>query len=137
MPSYTYQCERCGVERDMVMSMREYAGNPPAPTCCGAAMARRITGAALVIGGGASYEGMRVRDPRDPQKFVDISTRTKHRAFMREHGLATMDDFGETWQRAERERKARLAGEDPTRKRDIAQAIAQLEARPRIKAVGN
>jgi len=35
----------------------------------------------------------------------DLGSRRKHRAFMREKGLTTMDDYKETWAKAEQQRK--------------------------------
>ena len=44
-----------------------------------------------------SYEGLKATDG------TDISSRTKHREYMRRHGLTTADDYTETWKRAEKE----------------------------------
>lgn len=62
------------------------------------------------------YEGLKATDG------TDISSRAKHRAYMREHNLTTIDDFTETWKQQARERERALAGDDPTRAADIAHA---------------
>jgi len=66
------------------------------------------------------YDGLRATDG------TDISTRAKHRAYMREHNLTTVDDFAQTWKRDAEKRAAALAGEDTTRGRDVAQAMEKL-----------
>lgn len=62
-------------------------------------------------------------------------SRSQHREFMKRHGLTTADDFKEQWKRDEKDRAARLAGVDKTRKGDINEAINKLQAgyRPRIE----
>lgn len=52
-------------------------------------------------------------DERGRAKYrrVDISSRSKHREFMRSRGYALMDDFKETWKAAEKERAAAALGE--------------------------
>ncbi len=73
--------------------------------------------------GDRSYDGLRATDG------TDISTRTKHREYMKANGLATADDFKETWAKAQ-ERRERLFTEGGTiTKRDIRSAIEQLQAR--------
>lgn len=128
MPTYAYRCDACGNAAEVFQSIGAYMRTPEVPQCCAQPMARRLSPAAVMTTE-ADYSGMRTRDPRDPSKWVDISSRTKHRAFMREHGLTTADDFTQTWQRDAHERAKRLAGVDPTRKADIAQAIAQVQAK--------
>lgn len=96
---------------------------PDVPQCCGAPMARRITTTAPVFVSEAHYEGLRASDG------TDISTREKHRAYMRARGLTTIDDYAQQWQRDERARRESMAGSDPTRRQDIAEAIRQLEAK--------
>ena len=50
------------------------------------------------------YEGLRATDG------TDIGSRRKHREYMRLNGLATVDDFKETWAKAERERASHFDG---------------------------
>lgn len=119
MPTYTFRCDACGELVEPMIGLREYVEHPPVFIHCGHPMQRVIVRAPAVHCE-ADYTGLRASDG------TDISTRTKHRKYMREHGLTTMDDFTETWKRAERERADRLAGIDPTRTRDIADAIEKL-----------
>ena len=71
--------------------------------------------------GDRSYDGMRATDG------TDISTRTKHREYMRANGLTTMDDFNNSWSKA-REQRDRLFTQGGTfRRSDIERAIAKLQ----------
>lgn len=49
--------------------------------------------------GDSSYAGLTASDG------TDISTRTKHREYMKAKGLATVDDFKETWAKAQEQRE--------------------------------
>jgi len=124
MPTYSYRCATCDGARDVFQGIRAYSLAPDVPQCCGQAMARHLVpGSAPVFVGEAHYAGMRASDG------TDISSRAKHRAYMREHNLTTMDDFNGQWQRQARERQERLQGDDTTRRADIAAAVEQLQAR--------
>lgn len=122
MPTYTFKCPQCGVVRDHVYSMREYSDPAFTPPTCHAPMERFFTApdparALDFLTSDAIYDGLRASDG------TDISTREKHRAYMREKGLTTIDDFKETWKRQASEREAAMAGHDPTRTQDILDAI--------------
>lgn len=68
--------------------------------------------------GDAHYDGLRATDG------TPIDTREKHRAYMRSHGLTTVDDFTEQWQRDRARRDAfYTSAPDPERVRDIARAV--------------
>lgn len=70
-----------------------------------------------------SYDGLRATDG------TDISSRTKHREYMRARGLCTIDDFKESNARAQRARDDyRTRGGTVTRD-DIARAVHQLESK--------
>lgn len=75
--------------------------------------------------GDSSYKDMRATDG------TDISTRTKHREYMRTNGLGTIDDFKETFAAAEKRRDAyRTTGKGgATTAADVARAIESLERR--------
>ena len=120
MPTYLYTCEKCGARAELVRSITEYSREPPRPEHCGVPMQRRIEPAALALVSEAHYQGLRALDGSD------ISSRAKHRAYMRERGLTTADDFRETWAKQERERAERMQGEDATRTGDIVRAIDKL-----------
>ena len=71
--------------------------------------------------GDRGYDGMRTTDG------VDISSRTKHRQYMKAHGLATYDDFKGEFERREAERAAYRSGKTGSVNRaDIERAIYQL-----------
>src|SRR4030095_6600843 len=128
MPTYDYQCDRCGRRDELFRSMSDYLANPRPLFCCGSAMERRITVAPGLafhnpLAGDRLYDGCRTSDG------VDVSTRTKHRQYMKERGLTTADHFRDTWKRAAHRRAEEMAGTDPTRADDIARAIDKLERR--------
>jgi hypothetical protein len=76
--------------------------------------------------GDRHYAGMQTSDG------TDISTRSKHREYMRQHGLTTIDDYGhDHWQKAAAQRENVARGVDPNRKHDLVRAIAQLQERTR------
>lgn len=125
MPTYSFRCESCVREVETVMSIREYVATPPAFVCCGEVMPRFfcvVPGLALgnALAGDRHYDGLRATDG------TDISTRAKHRAYMKAKNLTTADDFAGTWKRDAEQRKERLAGTDPTRAKDVAAAIQKL-----------
>jgi hypothetical protein len=74
----------------------------------------------MIIGCG-NYDGM-----RSPIDGADISTRTKHREYMRSKGLATADDFTQTWKDAAVQRENVFKGVDPHRIHDIKEAIDKV-----------
>ena len=59
-----------------------------------------FSGLANALAGDRHYDGLRATDG------TDISSRSKHRAYMKEKGLTTADDFKETWAKSNREREA-------------------------------
>lgn len=74
--------------------------------------------------GDSHYDGLRSTDGEN------ISTRTKHREYMKRHGLATMDDFkGEFIRAGERRHRFMTEGYDPTRRPAIENAVRQLMQR--------
>ena len=125
MPTYAFACHLCGSRRELVMSISSYVNDRPHPECCGHEMQRHfevVPGLALfnVLASDRIYEGLRATDG------TDISTRAKHREYMRANKLTTVDDFKDTWARQAREYEARIAGEDPQRAMDIKHAIDKL-----------
>jgi len=79
--------------------------------------------AANFVVGDSHYDGL--RSPRGDQ--ADISTRTKHREYMKRHGLATADDFKETWAKAAEKRGDFFAGKDPSRVNDVVRAVEKVQ----------
>jgi predicted nucleic acid-binding Zn ribbon protein len=120
MPTYTFKCNACQARHEVVMGMREYCEHPPQLVHCGQRMQRHFDRApTLAMINEGHYQGLRAPDG------TDISTRAKHRAYMKANGLTTMDDFKQTWAKQARERQDYLAGEDPERAQDIANAITK------------
>lgn len=73
--------------------------------------------------GDRHYDGMRATDG------TDISTRSKHREYMKLNNVTTVDDFKDTWARA-REQRERLYTQGGTfSRRDVERAISQLQNR--------
>jgi hypothetical protein len=126
VPTYTFRCPTCGYVTDVIASIRDYAREDwQKPRCHDADMERFFTTpdpmAALdLLTSDAIYDGLRAQDG------TDISTRSKHREYMRRNNLTTIDDFTETLKHAAQEREARMAGEDPARVRDIVDAVRKL-----------
>lgn len=60
---------------------------------------------------------------------VDISTRAKHRAYMKKNNLTTMDDFKQQWAKQQEARdEYRTTGKGgATSRDDVGRAIHQLE----------
>ena len=73
--------------------------------------------------GDRHYDGARASDGSD------ISTRSKHRDYMRANNVTTVDDFKDTWAKA-REQRERLYTQGGTfSRRDVERAISQLQNR--------
>lgn len=124
MPTYSFRCEACGSKVEHVSSMRAYIDDAPVFIHCNQPMQRFFEFApglasANALAGDRHYDGMRAPDG------TDISSRTKHRAYMKAKGVTTIDDYSGTWKRDAKERAERLAGEDRSRANDVAQAIAK------------
>jgi hypothetical protein len=73
--------------------------------------------------GDRSYDGLRATDG------TDISTRAKHREYMKLNNLATVDDFKQTWSKAQEQRDRYRQSGGTFSKRDIERAISQLQRR--------
>jgi len=73
--------------------------------------------------GDRSYDGLRATDG------TDISTRTKHREYMKATGLTTMDDFKDSWAKAKAERERYYTEGGSFKRADIERAIYQLQNR--------
>lgn len=109
MPTYDYRCATCGAQASVIQTIREYSTEPRVPSCHGA-MERHLTvvpgmsGLSNALAGDRHYDGLIATDG------TDISTRTKHRAYMKAHGLTMADDFKGTWAQAQKEREALRSG---------------------------
>jgi hypothetical protein len=76
-----------------------------------------------VLAGDRHYDGLRATDG------TPIDSRTKHREYMKRHNLTTVDDFKETWSKAQKQRdEYRTTGKGgAVTQEDIARAIARHE----------
>jgi hypothetical protein len=117
MPTYNWECGVCGKGHEEYMPIYEYNRNPPKPLCCDEVMGRTFDYAPTdarnnSLFGDRQFDGLRATDG------TDISSRDKHNRYLRKTGLAMMDDFKGSWDRAAKDRNLRLKGEHPEQKRD-------------------
>ena len=77
------------------------------------------------LAGDRHYDGLRATDG------TPIDTRTKHREYMKRHGLTTADDYKQTWAQAEKQREAYRTGNGggAVTRDDIARPIHQMTNR--------
>ena len=73
--------------------------------------------------GDQSYQGLRADDG------TDISTRTKHREYMKANNLTTMDDFKDSWAQAKVSRERYMTEGGSFKRADIERAIHKLQNR--------
>lgn len=73
--------------------------------------------------GDRHYDGLRATDG------ADISSRKKHREYMKRTGLTTADDFKDTWAKAKEQREHYMQHGGTIRRRDIVEAIHKLQRR--------
>ncbi|CAB4166615.1 hypothetical protein UFOVP840_42 [uncultured Caudovirales phage] len=73
--------------------------------------------------GDRHYDGMRASDG------ADISSRKKHREYMKRHGVTTADDFKDTWARARQQRDEYYTRGGTVRRQDIVATIERLQSR--------
>lgn len=74
-----------------------------------------------MVMGDQFYDGQRAPDGSD------VSTRTKHREYLKRSGLVTFDDYKETFAKEQSRRDAYHSGERGTvSRKDIERTIAQL-----------
>jgi hypothetical protein len=124
MPTYTFRCPKCGADASAFLSIREYCAAPPVFVCCAAPMERFfevVPGLALhnALAGDRHYDGLRTPDG------TDVSTRTKHRDYMKRNNLTMADDFKGEWRAAAQARADIRDGTDPARREDVARALAK------------
>lgn len=136
MPTYDYRCCHCGSETSVFQTIGQYSANPLVPTCpvCpglpGVPMERKLSvvpgmsGLANALAGDRHYDGLVATDG------TDISTRTKHRQYMKQHGLTMVDDFKNTWAQAQKEREALRTGtfQDKHLRETISQEVTKAIA---------
>lgn len=74
-----------------------------------------------VLWGDRHYDGARATDG------TDISTRTKHREYMKANNVTVMDDFKDTWAKAQAQREQLFTEGGTFRRQDVERAIHQLQ----------
>lgn len=126
MPTYHVICRTCDEVTEFVCSLGEYHRNPPTFFHCGKGMERYFPPTEFraldnALAGDRHYDGLRATDG------TDISTRSKHREYMKRNGLTTVDDFKGVWAEAEKRRtEYRTTGKGGAVTRDdIARAMAR------------
>lgn len=74
-----------------------------------------------------TYGGARATDG------TDISSKRKHREYMKQNNLAMADDYKQTWAKSQAEREAYSRGEriDPSLREDVGRSIHELEKKSR------
>jgi len=72
-----------------------------------------------------SYDGLRATDG------ADISSRSKHREYMKANNLTTMDDFTGVYAEAQKRREQYYTRGGTVTNDDVGRAIAQLEKQRR------
>lgn len=103
MPTYDYKCGACGREQAVFQSIGEYSRAPEVPECHGAmerklAVVPAMSGLANALAGDRHYDGLQAHDG------TDISSRTKHREFMKRNNLTMTSDFTNSWKDNEKQR---------------------------------
>lgn len=73
--------------------------------------------------GDRHYDGMRATDG------TDISSRSKHRAYMKANNLTTADDFTQSWDKAREQRDKLFTTGGTFTRDDIQRAMYQLQSR--------
>lgn len=73
--------------------------------------------------GDRHYDGARATDG------TDISTRSKHREYMKANNVTTADDFKDTWAKAREQRERFYTQGGTFSRRDVERAIHQLQNR--------
>lgn len=73
--------------------------------------------------GDRHYDGMRATDG------TDISSRTKHREYMKANNLTTADDFTNSWAKAREQRDRLFTQGGSFTRNDIERAMHQLQSR--------
>lgn len=123
MPTYNYSCQHCGHEDEIFQSIGEYCRQPVRLACPEhGPMERKLTvnafsGLANALAGDRHYDGLQASDG------ADISTRTKHREYMKQKDLCMASDYKQTWKDAAKAREAIRTGVDPTRKSDVREIV--------------
>lgn len=133
MSKYHFLCEACGEVTEAEIPMGEYHRNPPHFFHCGKPQGRYFPPSGWraidnILAGDRHYDGLRAPDG------TDISTRSKHQAYMKANNVTVADDYKETWAKAKTEREAYYSGKKGTiTKADIRETIERFEAQGKFR----
>ena len=124
MPTYEYKCSECGLEKANFQSIGAYNTAPLVPYCHGP-MERKLSvvptnALSFALAGDRHYEGLRGPNGED------IGSRTKHREFMSQSGLTTMDDFKGHFKEAAKKREEYRTGvfKDPELRQELSKQVS-------------
>lgn len=110
------------------MTRRRYIQSPEPPyelievTADYQAPTRNDTGA---LWGDRHYDGLQASDG------TDISTRRKHREYMKRHNLTTTDDFKQTWAQAQKTRENYFTRGGSISRADVERAMFNVAEKRR------
>ena len=130
MPTYDYQCSKCGTTQSVFQTIREYISSPVRPECCGPVERKLsvVPGMALcnALANDRHYEGM------IGPNGEDISSRSKHREFLKQSGLTTVDDYRGFFVGKQKEREDLRKGElrDKELKSIVTEEVTKAVAKP-------
>jgi predicted nucleic acid-binding Zn ribbon protein len=127
MPTYDWRCRGCGKIKSVVQGIGSYCEKPIVPECGNSNVDHDTTMERILTrsGGRDWLSGDDLYVNQQTMDGVDISTRTKHRQYMKERGVTTVDDFKDTWAKAAKEREALRTGtfNDPHLRHTVAKEV--------------
>ena len=130
---YHFKCEACDEVTEVDIPLGEYHRNPPTFFHCGQQQVRYFPPTGLnaidnVLAGDRHYDGLKAPDG------TDISSRSKHQAYMKANNLTIADDFKDVWAKARKDKDAYYTGKKGTiTKADIRETIERMEAQGRFR----
>jgi hypothetical protein len=127
---YHFICHECQEVTEADIPIGEYHRNPPTFVHCGKRQERYFPPVPFrasdnILAGDRHYDGLQAQDG------TNISTRSKHQAYMKANNLSLADDYKDMWAKAEQKRaeyRTGKAGGAVTRD-DIARALHQIQTR--------
>ena len=130
---YHFRCDACGEVTEIELSIGEYHRNPPALFHCSQQQGRYFPPTGYnardnILAGDRHYDGLVASDG------TDISSRSKHQAYMKANNLTIADDYKETWAKARKEKDDYYTGKKGSiSKADIRETIERMEAQGRFR----
>ena len=117
MPIYAYKCAACGREQD---EFNKVDDRDNGPTCCAAAMGRRLTAAMVTVRAFESY--------KCPMTDQVIHSERQRRYTMEQNNVVDSRELTDTWARkkaADRQEKAELKEYMDSIPESVKQAAAE------------